>query len=193
MRVSPVRRYPKGLRTPGIVVVGGDPSVANYGLAAARMKADGGFEVLGHTVIRTSPSDPDKVRMKMIFKGTSQMIREHHGVIFASEEQRSIRAGKEKAGGQSNADNAKTLISAGVAGGAAFAYGAEWIEVRTGSVRTVMGKDKPKPLRKGEDKSRQKREIQRWVEVVTGVHMPFDAAEAMLNAMYVLLNERKFR
>jgi Holliday junction resolvasome RuvABC endonuclease subunit len=162
--------------TVGRVIVGYDPGITTPGIAAVLRESGGGFKIVEHKVVRTSTAGDDVTRYFAIFDELGRIIRATNALDVFGEEQRTIRAGKEERAEESNANNSKTLITVGVAIGAARAYGANYTEVRTRTVRTkVMGKGRG---------SASTKEVQKFVEAITGTWLAKDSAAAALNAIY---------
>lgn len=172
---APARIVRAPASTPGLVTCGFDPGIASPACTVVRAKAGGGYERLHHEVIRTSTADPDLMRYRRIFDAVGAVLRQHAPACMVIEEQLTVQVAKQGQG-EFNGNNGKTLISFGAALGAAFAYGVTPHVVRPQTIKiAVLGPG---------NKAADKKQVQRAVEVVLGVKLPQDAADAGAMAIY---------
>jgi len=154
-------------------VLGFDCGITSPGLGVITRLATG-YRLDAHRVVRTKASEPLEARCHRIWQALSSAIAQWRPALVAVEEQAGAQVGAYKRG-DFNADNSKTIMTVGLALGAAFAYG---IDV------TLIKPQRAKIAVCGPKMSRaDKREVQAAVERITGVRVPQDAADAVANAI----------
>jgi len=177
---APARIVRAPASTPGLVTAGFDPGIGSPGIAVVRAKAGGGYEHLHSEVVRTKTSDPDEYRYGMITDALSRVLRDFAPTVLIVEAQAGVQTGKRREDDGFTADSSKTHVTVGVAHAVARMYRVASREVQPRTLRAAMGL---KPT-KGETKPEKKRRMQRAVEVVLGVKLPQDAADAGAMAIY---------
>jgi Holliday junction resolvasome RuvABC endonuclease subunit len=177
---APARTFRAPASTPGLVTAGFDPGIGSPGITVVRAKAGGGYEHLHSEVVRTKSGDPDDARYDTITDALSRVLREFAPAVLIIEAQAGVQTGKRREDEGFTADSSKTHVTVGIARAVARIYRVPSREVQPRTLLAAMGiKSK-----KGETKPEKKRQMQRAVEVVLGVKLAQDAADASGGAIY---------
>ncbi len=150
------------------IFAGFDAGISSPGLGVVT-RLPAGYRLEAHRVVRTKPRDTLEARCRLIFQAIAEVLTTWHPLALVIEEQRGAQVGAFQRG-QFNADNSKTLVTVGVAMGAAFAYGIPVVLLtpKRGKL-AVCG-----PKMGNADK----KQVQDAVFRITGAKVPQDAADA---------------
>lgn len=149
-----------------------DPGIGSPGLVVLEQDDQGSLSLLHHQVIRTKSSEPLTKRLKTIWAALSKSVIDWRPDWFVIEEQRSVQAGKFQKK-EFNADNSKTILTVGVAMGAAMAYGVQFAEIRTQTAKLLATGNR----------SASKHDVQAAVKRRLGIELPQDSADAAANGI----------
>lgn len=117
---------------------------------------------------------PIERRLLRIWDALALMLREHHPVCLAIEEQTGAQVGA-WARGEFRADNSKTMVCVGMAVGCALAYGVPvaWVKPQAAKIG-VCGRG---------GRSADKHQVKRAVAALVGHELPEAAADAVAIAI----------
>jgi Holliday junction resolvasome RuvABC endonuclease subunit len=163
------------------IYVGLDPSIVAFGVAVIERTASG-YRLVHSVRIRTKSKDPIVDRCNRIFDGVGAVVREFRPLRVGCEEQRNVQTGRWREATQGktafNADNSKTILAVGYAGGAVRAYGHELVFFQPRTLKVaVMGK--------GGGMSSKEAVRARVIAICGGAGMSLDESDAAAAAIAV--------